>query len=493
MKNINKFSLLGVIGIFLISLIGCNKFNESVDTVYYKVDRPAGSLCEDVRSLPKASGIALRSGSSIPDFFDLSDKMPPIGDQGSIGSCTSWAVGYALKSYQEHIQYGTPYTYSTLMSPSFMHNQICVDVENNKGAYIADALGLLVTTGICTLEDKQYSLEECKKAPTFIQLESAKKNKIGSDWGTIVFTEIQAYISLGIPVICDVEIYTGAGSLYNLRREGNKMMWDVNTGERDGYHAMCIIGYDNSSRRFKIQNSWGYIGGSDGMIYADYDALKGVTRALYVAYDEEEESIYGDGPAITVSGAMLFGTVEIDSYTTRTMTVSNRGNAALEINSIECPEGFVANWTSGTIPVDGSKEIVLTFSPTRPGEYTGFVKINSNAVNGNSKSFPVMGIGAEPGIAILGDLNVNSLASMMTITIQNTGNALLTINSVECPEGFTANWTSGTIPGGLTKMLVITFDPAIVKDYNGSIVIKSNAANVSTLYVTLKSLSLMNL
>ena len=35
----------------------------------------------------------------LPKFVDLSDRFPPVGNQGDQGSCTAWAVGYAARSY----------------------------------------------------------------------------------------------------------------------------------------------------------------------------------------------------------------------------------------------------------------------------------------------------------------------------------------------------------------------------------------------------------
>jgi hypothetical protein len=35
----------------------------------------------------------------LPSKIDLSKKFPTPGDQGQLGSCTAWAVGYAARSY----------------------------------------------------------------------------------------------------------------------------------------------------------------------------------------------------------------------------------------------------------------------------------------------------------------------------------------------------------------------------------------------------------
>ena len=55
---------------------------------------------EQLATVPE---VARQSLMTLPERVDLSANMPPVGDQGTQGSCVAWAVGYALKSYQERI------------------------------------------------------------------------------------------------------------------------------------------------------------------------------------------------------------------------------------------------------------------------------------------------------------------------------------------------------------------------------------------------------
>ena len=68
----------------------------------------------------KLAGIPLAStpagGMDLPASIDLSDKLPPIGNQGMQQSCVAWAVAYALKSYQEKVESGQ----QSKFSPSFI-------------------------------------------------------------------------------------------------------------------------------------------------------------------------------------------------------------------------------------------------------------------------------------------------------------------------------------------------------------------------------------
>lgn len=56
-----------------------------------------GLLYSDPRLNPELTQvfhIPLESGKSLLPAVDLSSQMPPVGDQGSQGSCVAWAMGY---------------------------------------------------------------------------------------------------------------------------------------------------------------------------------------------------------------------------------------------------------------------------------------------------------------------------------------------------------------------------------------------------------------
>ncbi|MEL8056572.1 MAG: hypothetical protein AAGK66_10485, partial [Pseudomonadota bacterium] len=62
---------------------------------------------------------------TLPQFVDLSSFFPVPGNQGAQGSCVGWAVGYALKTYQEAFETQTvrPTSYNHF-SPAFVFNSI---------------------------------------------------------------------------------------------------------------------------------------------------------------------------------------------------------------------------------------------------------------------------------------------------------------------------------------------------------------------------------
>jgi hypothetical protein len=193
--------------------------------------------------------------------------------------------------------------------------------------------------------------------------------------------------------------------------------------------------------------------------------------------------ISATSPSISLSGSLAFGSVTVGSTSTKTLTIQNTGSATLTVNSVTCPSGFSANWTSGTISAGGSKSVTITFSPTSASNYSGNISVTSNASNG-TQTIAVSGTGAQaatPTISLSGSLAFGSVTvgstSTKTLTIQNTGSATLTVNSITCPSGFSANWTSGTIAAGSSRSVTITFSPTQATSYSGSITVSSNASN----------------
>jgi hypothetical protein len=71
------------------------------------------------------------------------------------------------------------------------------------------------------------------------------------------------------------------------------------------------------------------------------------------------------------------------------------------------------------------------------------------------------------------------------MTIANGGTSPLTVTGLTGPSGFSANWTSGTIPGGGSQPVSITFAPIAMGSYNGVITVNGDqSGGINTLTVS---------
>lgn len=121
----------------------------------------------------------------LPSKVDLSDLMPPVGNQGQQSSCVAWSTAYANKSYQEFVERkdkgawtyksGNTPNYKTLFSPAFIYNQINGGKDN--GSSISDAMALVVSKGAIPWDTMPYNEKNYSKQPTVEQLQLAAKFK----------------------------------------------------------------------------------------------------------------------------------------------------------------------------------------------------------------------------------------------------------------------------------------------------------------------------
>ncbi|GEM_PF-5245464 len=240
---------------------------------------------EELEQIPITSSF-LAMGT-LPAHYEL--DMPPIGNQGQQGSCVAWAVGYAMKSYQKKEYEQLPYTesngsldYSRVISPAYIYNQINGGVD--RGSYFSDAFNLLRDQGACTLEEMPYNSRDYTSQPNTFQQNQASKHKIAR-WERIAdnVADVKSFLYAGFPVIVSVPIYQSFDEL-----NSRNSIWKSFRGTVRGYHAICVVGYDDSKNAFKIMNSWGTYWGDKGFCWIDYDFFPEAVRSAYIAYDVQQ-------------------------------------------------------------------------------------------------------------------------------------------------------------------------------------------------------------
>ena len=209
----------------------------------------------------------------IPRSVDLSGSFPVPGNQGSQGSCTAWATGYALKSYQERVEEGWAFSPSTTFSPAWIYNQVKVPGPCSGpdpydcGSRIPDALDLIVSKGAATLSTMPYDDQDYRTRPSFAaEREAARfkglsKRRVGSVQHMKGALANRYPIVIGMPVYGSFFSLSGSGSVYNNLR-----------GSPSAGHAVTLVGYDDSrfGGAFKVINSWGTGWGDRGYFWLPY-------------------------------------------------------------------------------------------------------------------------------------------------------------------------------------------------------------------------------
>nr|WP_299033113.1 choice-of-anchor D domain-containing protein [uncultured Tenacibaculum sp.] len=162
---------------------------------------------------------------------------------------------------------------------------------------------------------------------------------------------------------------------------------------------------------------------------------------------------------------LSFGDVEINQTDDATFTITNSGDADLEITAFEVKgtnaSEFTTAATAETLAVGGTKTVSVTFAPTTEGNKTASLEITTNVGvkiitldgKGTAVAEPVMTFSESP--IAFGNVEVGQELSK-TITVSNTGNADLEITNVNIVGGSTAS--SFSVVGG-TSSLIRTIAP----------------------------------
>jgi len=239
---------------------------------------------EQLRAIPLAS--MPYSGVDLPGKVDLSENMPPPGDQGGQNSCVGWATAYVLKSYQERIEHnhllakpdGSP-QWQKVFSPAFVYNLL--NNSRDGGITYIDALNLLSSQGVVPWSDMPYNPDDFRSKPAPVLLQKARAWRIDY-WRQVNVLdpkELKAHLNAGYPVMLGAVIDQG----FYKARKGH--IWKKREGKSLGGHALVLVGYDDAKRSFKVINSWGPRWADGGYGQIDYAWFARVVREGFVAKD----------------------------------------------------------------------------------------------------------------------------------------------------------------------------------------------------------------
>lgn len=202
--------------------------------------------------------------------FDLSSKMPIVMNQGGLGSCASCSVGYYLNGYLQ----GQDCNWNmkgSRFSPSFLYNTIKNFQSTTGGTSFESNFDILLSKGGCQWGYMPYTTNSTVK-PTTAATTDALKYKLDL-YGLVSnqpndFTSfknwlvtMQIPICIGIPISADFNNINSVNQVYDVFDPASFV----------GYHAITIVGFDDSKNAFKFVNSWGSSYGLNGYGWISYN------------------------------------------------------------------------------------------------------------------------------------------------------------------------------------------------------------------------------
>ena len=246
-------------------------------------------------NIPHKTVLLTRNYTSLPKSWSLKQYCPAVGSQGVYQTCVGWAVGYAARTISEAVRQGwnsTNTITNEAFSPLFVYGNIKnAETRNcNTGTNIENALKLLKNTGVV----KKRSFDAlCVETVKSSLLSEAAKYKIDDYF--LLFgpehTEEQAVnttkkaIAENCPVIIGFKIYES----FNTQVLD---CWDGPSGRHTGYHAMCVVGYDDNKYggAFLLMNSWGSNWGNGGYVWVKYKDYSDYTHDALELYMKPKET-----------------------------------------------------------------------------------------------------------------------------------------------------------------------------------------------------------
>lgn len=203
-------------------------------------------------------------------------------------------------------------------------------------------------------------------------------------------------------------------------------------------------------------------GVSPGNLTAVVGNSNSATAALTVAAAAPNFTLTEGG--VNIGSGLTFAPQPVGTNSTsRTILLTNTGNASLVISSIAGVApfndfSFTTTCPIGTPPVipAGTCNIVVTFSPAAAGARNATIAISSNSIGGSPVNIALAGTGTQPGVSLapIGPLtfaaqNVGSTSPVQTMTLTNTGNAGLLISAIATTGDFAATSNCPIAPSAL--------------------------------------------
>lgn len=210
---------------------------------------------------------------SLPAMVDLRPQMPPVYDQGQLGSCTANSLAAGFQFAQ--IKQGLPSFIPSRLMIYFNERALEGDVSQDNGASLGDGISSLENMGVCPETEWAYDINQFDVEPSMQCFTDALKNKLTSgislpeDMG-----QLKASLASGFPFSLGISVYSSFES-DQVSRTGLVPL----PGTREeciGGHAVLASGYDDSKSCFIVRNSWGSGWGLDGYFYLPYAYLFGM-------------------------------------------------------------------------------------------------------------------------------------------------------------------------------------------------------------------------
>lgn len=208
----------------------------------------------------KAFGPRFR-GVTIKESVDLRAKMPPVYDQGAIGSCVSQGVGVALDYAHVKSNPGMKFFTPSRLFIYYQGRVAIGTVNQDSGCQIRDAIAATQKLGAPLESLWPYREPKFKTKPPAAAYSDALNRQIIQAYKAETLDDVKTALSLDLPVVFGVPVYR---ALMDLSYFDYTVKMPAKNERSVGGHCMTVVGYRNSDQMLIVRNSWGRNWGRDG-------------------------------------------------------------------------------------------------------------------------------------------------------------------------------------------------------------------------------------
>jgi C1A family cysteine protease len=214
---------------------------------------------------------AARLTGPLPAECDLRPSMPPVYDQGQLGSCTGNAIAGAME-YERNRQGLSDFIPSRLF---VYYNERAREgtVSSDAGAAIRDGIKVVNSEGVCPETLWPYDIGMFTVKPPKRCYVAAETDEAVQYEAIQTLGDLKDAIASNLSVVFGFTVYEAFQS--PAVAQSGVLPMPIRGEDPVGGHAVVAVGYSDSKNQVIVRNSWGASWGDHGYFYMPYQYMTG--------------------------------------------------------------------------------------------------------------------------------------------------------------------------------------------------------------------------
>ncbi len=205
--------------------------------------------------------------TSLPASADLRAQCPAVYDQGQLGSCTANAIAGAVEF--DRLKQKLPDFMPSRLFIYWNERNMEGTVSSDSGAQIRDGIKSVAKLGVCPERDWPYDVTKFVQKPPAQAYQDARLDRAVAYQRLVQnLNQMKGCLASGYPFVFGFTVYSSFES-DQVAQTGDAPM-PAPSEQQIGGHAVLAVGYDDSTQRLLVRNSWGPTWGRQGYFTLPY-------------------------------------------------------------------------------------------------------------------------------------------------------------------------------------------------------------------------------